>query len=256
MIRGAIGTIFYITPPSHYLGYIVSGKVPVILIPGILGKWSFMKSLGDHISLQGHPVYIVPGLKYNLFNIPSSSGILRAIVNKEFSQADKVHPHITNGAGTIENFIEKEDLRGVVLVAHSKGGLIGKYFLIHHNRKHKVLGMIAIATPFSGSAMAKLLPLEPIKELDVDSEIIHDIERHKAVNRKIVSVRPEYDNHVWAEKGSYLEGAHNIVVPVHGHHKVIFDKEVQKVVIDAIEKITKELDGESRVVSVTTDSNE
>jgi len=41
-----------------------------------------------------------------------------------------------------------------------------------------------------------------------------------------VSIIPQYDNHVWSEKGSHLDGAKNIYVPVHGHHKVIYDREV------------------------------
>jgi predicted alpha/beta hydrolase family esterase len=134
--------------------------------------------------------------------------------------------------------IEKNNLRGIVLVAHSKGGLIGKYFLAHHNQDGRVLGMVAIATPFSGSAMAKLLPLDSVKELDVDSRIIRDLESHKEVNDKIISICPKYDNHVWAEKGSHLDGAENIDVSVRGHHKVLFDTHVQKVVLRAIDSLS------------------
>jgi hypothetical protein len=43
MVHGAMSTLVYIKPPAHYQGYVVDGKVPVVIIPGILGKWSFMK---------------------------------------------------------------------------------------------------------------------------------------------------------------------------------------------------------------------
>ena len=192
----------------------VEGKIPIVIIPGVLGKWSFMKKIADTLSLEGHPIYIVPELGYNLYSIPNSSFL-------------------------VSNLLKKENLHNVIFVAHSKGGLIGKYTLIHNNDEARVIGMVSIATPYTGSAMAKLLPIEPIKELHNDSLIIKDIARHTHVNHKIISVSPMYDNHVWAEKGSHLDGAKNIEVDVHGHHKIIYNQEVITVVKNSITELTK-----------------
>jgi pimeloyl-ACP methyl ester carboxylesterase len=213
MIHGALSSLVYITPPKHYLGHVVDGKVPVIIIPGVLGRWSFLKKLADTISLLGHPVYVVKGLGYNLYTIPDSSKL-------------------------VESIIQREHLKDVIIVAHSKGGLIGKHVLIHHNQDNNVIGMITIATPYSGSAMAKLVPLDPIKELHNDSQIIKDINAHTSVNDKIISISPLYDNHVWAEKGSFLDGAKNITVQVHGHHKIVYDQSVIDLVKDSVEELT------------------
>ena len=237
MFRGAIGGLIYRKAPKHYLDRTIEGKVPVILIPGILGKWSFMKSLGDKISLQGHPVYIVPELGYNVFSIPSSARIVRTSLKHIFPKRGHIVPKLSRGSEAIQRIIENNKLERAVFVAHSKGGLIGKYFLAHYNKDDKVLGMVAIATPFSGSAMAKLIPFDPVRELDTDSKIIHDLEKHQDINDKIISIRPEYDNHVWAENGSYLEGAENIKVRVQGHHKIIFDPKVQKIILNSVDKI-------------------
>ena len=239
MIKGATESLIYRKPPEHYLGHIAEGKIPVILIPGVLGKWGFMKNLGDKISLAGHPVYIVPDLGYNIYTIPISAKMLRSVVVRAFRKKDAADPYISKNSSAVRKIIERNNLDGVILVAHSKGGLIGKYLLAHQNKDNKVLGMVSIATPYSGSAMAKLVPLDPIQELRDDSKIITDLERHTNVNSKIISICPEYDNHVWAEKGSHLDGARNIDVPVHGHHKIIFDRNVQYVVLSCIEKITK-----------------
>lgn len=213
MVRGTAIMLMHREPPKHYLGHIVAGKAPVILIPGISHRWSSIKHLGDKISLTGYPVCIVPELGLNLYDIPKSAGIIRSL-------------------------IEKENLSGVVIVAHSKGGLIGKYVLAHHNTDNRVLGMVAIAAPFSGSALAKLVPRDSYKELRIDSEIIRALEKHQAVNEHIISIIPEFDNHVWSEKGSFLDGAaENIEVPVKGHHKVLFSGLVLKIVLDSIEKL-------------------
>ena len=234
----AMAIIMHIQPPKHYLGYIVGGKIPVILLPGILGKWGYMKHLGDIISLRGHPVYIIPELGYNIYSIPLSAKILRTLIVHIMPTFGHIPPKISKGAQIIRNFIEKENLKGAILVAHSKGGLIGKYLLVHHNIDHRVLGMIAIATPFSGSAMAKLIPHDSFKELKTDSEVIHDLERHKKINGQIISIFPEYDTHIWAEKGSFLEGAENIEVPVGGHDTLLRNKKIQKAVITSIDNIT------------------
>ena len=47
---------------------------------------------------------------------------------------------------------------------------------------------------------------------------------------------PEFDNHVWADKGSYLEGAMNVKIPIRGHHKIVFDKNAIKKIIEIIEE--------------------
>lgn len=241
MFRAGALMFYHKDPPKHYLGYTVEGKVAIIMIPGILGKWGMMKYLADKISLCGHPVYIVPGLGYNIFSIPNSAKILKASVMHIFPVLGHLIPRLNVGAESIKDVIEKNNIKNAIFVAHSKGGLIGKYYLAHFNKDKKVMGMVSIATPYSGSALAKLVSLEPYQELTNDSKIIRDLESHTAINHKIVSIIPEVDHYVWAEKGSYLEGAENIQVPVHGHHKVLFSKEVVAEILKAIEKISRKI---------------
>lgn len=215
MIHGAFSSLVYIKPPKHYLGNVLDGKIPVVIIPGIFSKWGIMKKIADSISKLGHPVYIVPKLGYNLYTVPDSSKI-------------------------VADVIDQEKLTNVILLAHSKGGLIGKHALIHHNKQNKIIGLVAIATPYSGSSMAELIPLDPIQELLKDSHVIKDLDTNTEVNNKIVSICPEYDNHVWSEKGSHLDGAKNILVTVKGHHKIVYDPDVIEIVKQSIEKITQD----------------
>lgn len=239
MVRGSVAMTIHTSPPSHYLGYIVPEKAPIIIIPGILLKWGFMKHLGDQISHAGHPVYVVPQLKYNLYSIPTSAKIVRTITVHAIPKLGHIVPDVAGGAKTIRDVIEKHDLQGAIIIAHSKGGLIGKYLLAHYNKDHRVKGMIAIATPFTGSALAKLIPRDAFDELQEDSKIIHDLEEHNSVNHQIISIFPEYDNHIWAKNASYLEGAQaNIRVDIYGHHKVLFDKKIRKKVFESIEAMS------------------
>src|SRR3989344_1997178 len=237
LFRGPIIGALYRKPPRHYLGYTVDGRVPVVLIPGILNKWGHMKKLGDELSLLGHPAHIVPELGLNIHSIPLSARILHSLAVELLPKSRRLPP-VRKHAEAIRNLIEKKDLKGVVLVAHSKGGLIGKYLLAHHNQDGRVFGLVAIATPFSGSALAKLVPHGSFKELRIDSEIISDLQGHIGINKKIISIYPEYDTHVWTPRGSYLEGAENIEVPVHGH-SIVETKEIRAAVLEAVEKLTR-----------------
>ena len=198
-------------PPKHYLGYVLEDRCPIIIIPGILLRWGFMKPLADFISMQGHPTYVLPNLGHNLSAISES-------------------------AKKVQELIKENSLRDVVIVGHSKGGLIGKYLLSNLNSTN-VRWMIAIATPFSGSALSKLIPHKSYKELHEESELIKELTIHRDINKKIISIIPEYDNHVWSEKGSFLENAlDNIEVVVKGHHKVVNDNEVKKLVLVSIKR--------------------
>jgi len=246
ILRGTISqNVFQINkePPKHYLGYVVAKKVPVIIVPGIGGTWSYMKKLGDEISLQGHPVHIVPELHINLFDIPRSAQILRNLFEQLFPLSLKRLTQVRKHALAIRNLMNDRGIKGAIIVAHSKCGLIGKYFLIHHNEGKEVIGMIAIATPFSGSVLAKLVPHNAFRELRADSEVILDLQTHPEVDHLITSIYPEYDNMIVSEKGSHLEGAaENIELPMHGHNLIFSHKVLHKTVLEVIDKITRKVD--------------
>lgn len=210
-LLGKLLMFFHKNPPKHYLGYVVKDKTPIILIPGISNKWGFLKRLGDSVSHLGHPVYVVDKLGFNLLDIPTSTKLVREIV-------------------------DQNNLKNAVIVGHSKGGLIGKYFLLHENTDNRIKGVIAIASPFSGSRIVHHLPGKSFKELAPESKIIKSMDSSSKMNSKIISVMPEFDNHVWSEKGSYLDGALNIRFAIKGHHKIIFDKAVIRKVIELIGK--------------------
>jgi len=214
MLKGNALMFVHREPPKHYLGHVVKGKTPVIFIPGVLNRWAFCKPLSDYISLLGHPIYIIPSLGINIGDIPSSAKKVREV-------------------------IDEQKIKKAVIIAHSKGGLIAKYLLAHDNKDHAVLGAVTIATPFSGSAMAKLVPHKSIRELAIDSKIIKYLNSHTAINHKIISIIPEFDNHVWHAKGCVLDGAlDNVRVANRGHHKLLFDKSLWSVIVENVDKIT------------------
>jgi pimeloyl-ACP methyl ester carboxylesterase len=199
-------------PPKHYLGFVLGDKSPVILIPGVYSKWQFLKAIADPISLKGHPVYAVEHLGYNTRAIDHSAKLIREL-------------------------IDEKNLRNVIIIAHSKGGLIAKHLLAYDNQDGRVVKVITIATPFLGSHAVKFLPGKTFKELHPESEMIKKLHSQSDVNHKIVSIFGEFDNHVWPTGNCRLDGAKNIQVNVYGHHKILFNKHVLSIVLDEIEKV-------------------
>ena len=208
--RRGLAYIFY-SPPKHYLGHIVKEKNPVVLIPGLRTKWHFLTKLVDQLSRNGHPIYVVKELGYN---------------------TKKIH----HSANLVREFIESHDLKNIIIVAHSKGGLIGKYILIHHNKDRRVKKVITVATPFGGTDTAKYFPIKSIKEMHPHSETIQKLHKEQRVNKHIVSIYGVFDNHVWPVESARLEGAKNIQVNTHGHHTILLDKNVRGIVLAEVEK--------------------
>ena len=154
--------------PEHYLGYIDTAKVPVILIPGVNNKWHFLKKIADDISAIGHPVHVIKELGHNRIEINASAKIVRQM-------------------------IDDNDMRNVVILAHSKGGLIGKEVLLNYNHDQRVIKMIAIASPFQGSTMASFVPDKAIKELSPASSIVQTQNKSVEVNKAIISIYGMYE---------------------------------------------------------------
>ncbi|MBL4644709.1 MAG: alpha/beta hydrolase [Candidatus Pacebacteria bacterium] len=210
-------SFIYREPPEHYLGHISDTKVPIILVPGLNTKWQFLKLIADRISILGHPIYVVSSLGYNRKEIQESAKLVRAL-------------------------IDEKNLKNVIILSHSKGGLIGKEVLIRLNEDKKILKVIAIATPFLGSGITKFSLDKSVKELAPKSEIIQEHNKNFDVNKDIISIYGMYDNHVWPTEHSILEGAENIQVDIDGHHKILAKPKARELIVKKIEEITQNIE--------------
>ncbi|MFD6444603.1 esterase/lipase family protein [Promicromonospora sp. NPDC060204] len=167
------------------------GAAPVVLLPGIYETWEFLRPVATALARAGHPVHAVPALRHNARPVPES--------------ADVVVEHL-----------ERADLSGVVLVAHSKGGLIGKRVLLSP-ASDRVLGMVAVATPFSGSRWARYMLSRPLRSFDPRDPVLLALAGELLVNERITAVYPRFDPHI-PETGR-LPGARNVELPLAGHFR-------------------------------------
>ena len=178
---------------------------PVVLIPGVLEEWTMMRSIADALSAAGHPVHTLPDLRRNTATV-------------------------ADAAALVGTYLSAKDLTGVLLVAHSKGGLIAKCLLLGEEG-HRVRGVVTVATPFGGSVLARLVPHPVVRSLAPDDATIVELAARSEVNHLITSICPAFDPHI--PSGSRLEGATNVPVAAMGHFRVLADRDVIDAVVAA-----------------------
>ena len=164
-----------------------------------------MRAIADALSAAGHPVHTLPELRRNTATV-ADAAVLVAI------------------------YLAARDLSDVVLVAHSKGGLIAKSVLLGEEAR-RVRRVVTVATPFGGSVLARLVPHPVVRSLAPDDATIVELAGRDEVNHLVTSICPAFDPHI--PSGSRLEGATNVPVAAMGHFRVLADPEVIDAVVAA-----------------------
>jgi pimeloyl-ACP methyl ester carboxylesterase len=182
-------------------------RAPVLLIPGVWETWRFLGPLARLINARGHPVYLLPELGINRGSVAAMAAVA-------------------------ERLLQNRDLDGVIIVAHSKGGLIGKHLMLggHGSR---ISRLIAIATPFAGSAYASFMPVRSLRVFRPNDETILLLARDVAANARIVSIYPRFDPHI--PGGSELVGATNVELPIDGHFRILRDPMLMRTVAEYLD---------------------
>lgn len=180
---------------------------PVVLIPGVYETWHFLRVLGDALNAAGHPVHTVPALGINRLPIPESA----VLVGRR---------------------LEQLRLEGVALVAHSKGGLIGKQLM--STAGDRVDRLVAVATPFGGSRLARLTPWRTMRAFLPGDTVIRTLGDARQLNARVTSIYPRFDPNI--PEGSVLEGATNVEIPVVGHFRILDEPATVAAVIAAVER--------------------
>jgi hypothetical protein len=176
---------------------------PVLLLPGIYETWHFLRPIADALHADGHPVHVVETIGRNGRPIPRVAGEARRV-------------------------LEERDLRDVVILAHSKGGVVGKHLLVDEEAAERERGaprrvtrLIAIASPFSGSSMARLVPVGGLRAFLPGDALLARLAGERAVDERITSIAPRIDPHI--PEGSRLAGAENIEIDTVGHFRILTD---------------------------------
>ncbi|WP_242863049.1 esterase/lipase family protein [Curtobacterium luteum] len=192
--------------PTTADDYLDGDRPPVVVIPGVYETWHFMRPLMDALHDRGHPVHVLPVLRHNVRPVPAS-------------------------AEEVVAYLEEHDLREVLLVAHSKGGLIGKYAMASLDPDRRIDRMVAVSTPFGGSSLARLAPVAHLRVFRAADPVLAAMGRELAVNARITSVYGVFDTLI--PEGSELAGATNVRLPVGGHFRILGDSRTREAVLAA-----------------------
>ncbi|WP_260855887.1 triacylglycerol lipase [Curtobacterium sp. 9128] len=182
---------------------------PVVVVPGVYETWHFMRPLMDALHDRGHPVHVLTVLRHNLRPVPDSAADVMA-------------------------YLDEHDLRGVVVVAHSKGGLIGKYAMAELDPDGRIDRMVAVSTPFAGSVYANLAPVRHLRVFRAADPVLARLAVERDANARITSVYGVFDTLI--PGGSHLAGARNVRVPVGGHFRILAARQTRDAVLDAAEE--------------------
>jgi alpha-beta hydrolase superfamily lysophospholipase len=180
---------------------------PVVILPGIYESWHYLRPIAERLNADGHSVHVIPTLGLNRAPIPATA------------------------AQVLAQLVER-GLSGVAIVAHSKGGIVGKHLMALDDREGRVDRLVAIASPFNGSAMARLAPNRELRAFLPQNPVISGLAAELAVNARITSIYPSFDPHI--PDGCVLEGAHNVELPVVGHFRILLQLAVIDAVVDAL----------------------
>ncbi|MFF3066093.1 esterase/lipase family protein [Oerskovia sp. NPDC057915] len=180
---------------------------PVVLVPGVYESWHFLLPLATLLRDHGVAVHVLPELR------------------------DNRRP-VADGAVLLARYLREQDLRDVVVVAHSKGGLIGKLAMVRESPGGRIASMIAINTPFAGSAYARWFVQPSIRAFVPSDATIVALSAERAVNERITSVHSRWDPHIPA--GSFLDGAHDVVLETPGHFRPLADPRLHELLVETI----------------------
>jgi hypothetical protein len=184
-------------PPGSW---VAGDRAPVVLLPGTYETWHLLAAIGDALHADGHPVHVVETIGDNRRAIPWV-------------------------AAEVGRVLADRGLRDVVLVSHSKGGIVGKALLVEElglpAAERRVARLVAIAAPFAGSSMARLVPAGALRAFRPGDPLLARLAAERAADARIVSVAPRVDPHI--PEGSRLEGAAYVEIDVVGHFRVLRD---------------------------------
>lgn len=118
----------------------------------------------------------------------------------------------------------------VKALAHSKGGLIGKYMMMALDPDVRIKRMVAVCSPFSGSRYAGFMWLPSLRAFSPRNAVTLQLTREERINARSTSVYGLFDPHI--PEGSVLPGARNIRLVTGGHFRILGDDATVRTIVE------------------------
>ncbi|GAA4669582.1 esterase/lipase family protein [Frondihabitans cladoniiphilus] len=183
-------------------------RAPILLLPGVYESWRYLRWFADRLNEAGHPVVVVPGMAHNRRPIAAT-------------------------AEAAQRVLDAFDLHGVIVLGHSKGGIIGKTMMLDTDGAGRIDRLVAVNSPFSGSRWARFAPNPGFRVFSPRDPALLRLASELEVNARITSVAAGFDAHV--PEGSFLPGAKNVSLPLDGHFRPLGHPAGRAAILAAVE---------------------
>lgn len=199
------------TPPASLASPATTKGAPVVLLPGIYEPWRYLLPLARALHEAGHPVIVVPELGFNRTGLDEAVEIAVAALTSA-------------------------DVRGGVLVGHSKGGLIGKALLLDERVAWRLRGLVSLCTPWQGARWSfRLLGRTPLALFARTGRELSGLASSEGVDARITSLQPAWDQFI--PEPVAPAGARGIVLSVSGHLRPLLEPGVHEIVVDEVARL-------------------
>lgn len=191
-------------PPKKWQN-LSADKKTIVFLPGWHENWYFFVKIAARLQ------------NYQLF----------------FPKYNSAKP-VAENATAIAQQISTHNLSSIVLVGHSKGGLIAKYLIDNFAEINQICRqVIAISSPWQGSWWGNFR-LHGLYELIPNSSLLLSLNSNQANIKKMIVIYPKFDNHVLPNKNKLFKGAKNIQLDIIGHTVILQAENAVQQITDII----------------------
>ena len=190
------------------------------------------------------PVVLIPGYTMNRgYFFPYATGLQKRGYNVFVFSPKKLFDSIEDMAGylqyKINEVLKETGKEKVILVGHSMGGLLSRYYLQRLDGDKHVKKIITIGTPHYGTKLAPFGYGKNAREMEVNSTFISDLNRDIEDFQKnidFLSIVSKSDNMVIPYQNGHLTGSERYLVDHLGHNSLMFSSEIYGKIVNELEK--------------------
>ena len=200
------------------------------------------------------PIVFIPGYTMNRgYFFLYAKGLQKRGYNVFVFSPKKIFDSISDIAMQLEYKVDevlKETGKDkVILVGHSMGGLLARYYTQRLSGKPHVVKIITIGTPHFGTKLSPFGYGKNARDMEVNSKFLSDLNKdvdELQKNVKLLSILSKSDNLVIPYQNSILPNFEKYIVDHLGHNSLMISSEIYGKIVNELEKTEFEFKNEQK----------
>lgn len=147
----------------------------------------------------------------------------------------------------VDEICEQSESEQVIIIAHSMGGIVSRFYLDHLGGNNRVSKLITIGSPHHGTHTADTVPFlgENVRQMRIRSNSwlkeLNSSET-KPAETPITSIYSYHDDIVVPQESSKLKNAKNVAFSGLGHFNLLFSRSIQDLIYREIIAMSKTIE--------------